>query len=426
MAYYASTLNSMGKTDIFKIKLKEEKPYVVFKGKIINSFTRKALTDKKDYQITVNGLPKDSIKINYDSAKFEIHFPFGAKYSIIPSLKYYKGDTLYKDYSQVKEFKVDTGTLYLDPFKYVTVKGILIQANNGALLPYNESTVVYLDGQDIRTLPNLKADVQLLRSAFNVNLLWGKKYVLQYQSPKFETEADTLDLTNIQEFKEVQVQLKGTRIKEVAPVLAATVTGTVINQKTGKPLTGKSSFQIWVNESPNETTTYDPETGKYSLVLPLGNAYLLNPKLERFISTSEFINLTNEKVSIKIYKDLLLAPIEVGQAIRMENIFFASGKAILDPKSYPELDRFANILKENKFLKVEIAGHTDNVGDPAKNMQLSRWRARAVLLYLQDKGVPVEQATFNGYGQTKPVADNKTPKGRALNRRVEFVIKDID
>lgn len=426
-AIYASNKGAKGGSDLYKIKLKEEKPYVEVVGYVYNSFTGALFKKKKDFAIQVDGLPKDSVKIKYDSSKFEIHFPFGKSYKVIPKYDYYIGDTLKLDYSQVKEYTKEEKNLYLDPYKYVSVKGYMVESISGVLINYDNKTQLFLNDTRLDSVVGLKYKVDLLKSSYQMNLQWGKDYKIQFKSPKYITQSDTINLTSINEYQEIEKKLLGDKIieKVVVEVFMATVTGKIINKKTQKPIINNPNISVIVDQIPNPDFMINQTTGEYTLVLPLSKSYGINSKLDKYIATSELVDLTNEKTKIKVIKDLLLSPIEVGQAIRMNNIFFQSGKAILDPKSFPELDKFAQILKDNPGIKVEIAGHTDNVGKKDKNMQLSRWRARSVEQYLEKKGLPADQVTFNGYGDTKPVADNKTPKGKALNRRVEFVIKEI-
>ena len=121
-------------------------------------------------------------------------------------------------------------------------------------------------------------------------------------------------------------------------------------------------------------------------------------------------------------RDLVLAPIEVGQSVKINNINFETGKSILKKESFEELDRVVNFLNTNKTIKIQIQGHTDNVGKPDKNLQLSKARAKAVIEYLSAQGIDPVRLTSEGFGQNVPVADNKTTAGKALNRRVEFKI----
>src|SRR5579871_454660 len=107
-----------------------------------------------------------------------------------------------------------------------------------------------------------------------------------------------------------------------------------------------------------------------------------------------------------------------------KNIFFATGSFKLLPKSYKSLNEVAKILKDDPNLKLNISGHTDNVGKPEKNQLLSENRAKAVLTYLTEKGgVDASKLAAAGYGDTKPIASNKTAAGKAKNRRVELDLK---
>ncbi|MFN0034992.1 MAG: OmpA family protein [Saprospiraceae bacterium] len=93
------------------------------------------------------------------------------------------------------------------------------------------------------------------------------------------------------------------------------------------------------------------------------------------------------------------------------------------PESLAELERLAQLLAENPTLKIQINGHTDNVGDDAFNQNLSEARAKAVHDYLLSKSVSSERLRFKGFGETKPiVGSNDTPEGRTRNRRTEFVV----
>lgn len=107
-------------------------------------------------------------------------------------------------------------------------------------------------------------------------------------------------------------------------------------------------------------------------------------------------------------------------AFAARNIQFETGKATIKPVSYKILDEVASILKEYPYYDVNVDGHTDNVGKPASNLKLSQERAAAAVAYLVSKGIPANRLVSAGYGDTKPVADNKTAAGRAQNRRVEF------
>jgi OOP family OmpA-OmpF porin len=110
--------------------------------------------------------------------------------------------------------------------------------------------------------------------------------------------------------------------------------------------------------------------------------------------------------------------------IRLQNINFDTGRASILPESEPVLDEVGNILARWPELKIEIGGHTDSQGSAAKNAQLSKDRARAVLEYLTSKFPELDSSQFTtvGYGASKPIANNTTQLGRSKNRRVEFKV----
>ena len=120
-----------------------------------------------------------------------------------------------------------------------------------------------------------------------------------------------------------------------------------------------------------------------------------------------------------------LVVVESGQIVILKQVFFATNKDTILKQSYPVLDAVATALKAFPHLKkVRVEGHTDNVGKADYNTDLSDRRAKSVMAYLIVKGVEATRLDAKGFGPSKPIADNKMVKGRALNRRVDFVIVD--
>ncbi len=108
--------------------------------------------------------------------------------------------------------------------------------------------------------------------------------------------------------------------------------------------------------------------------------------------------------------------------IPLNNVLFETGKANLKRSSSKELNKLVDGFKKNPALTVEIAGHTDNVGDDQYNLELSEKRAQAVVNYLLSKGVEASRLTGKGYGESQPIADNNSNSGKAKNRRIEMII----
>ncbi len=115
-------------------------------------------------------------------------------------------------------------------------------------------------------------------------------------------------------------------------------------------------------------------------------------------------------------------PPEKGKSLVLKHVTFEQSSYILLPASYPELDKLADFLQKNPTVNVEIAGHTDNVGDPRLNLALSENRAKVVRHYLIQKGISEQQIVARGYGGTQPLTSNADENERARNRRVELII----
>ena len=105
-----------------------------------------------------------------------------------------------------------------------------------------------------------------------------------------------------------------------------------------------------------------------------------------------------------------------------ETIFFETGRATIKPVSFALLDEVARALEDHPSIRIRIEGHTDSQGKDRYNLKLSRARAAAVRKYLIGRGIAKRRMVSEGYGETRPISDNRTAEGRAENRRVEFVI----
>jgi len=112
------------------------------------------------------------------------------------------------------------------------------------------------------------------------------------------------------------------------------------------------------------------------------------------------------------------------QVKQSATINFGNAEAVILPDSYGILDRLVNVVKQCSAFEINIEGHTDSSGSAAFNQRLSQDRASAVVDYLVSKGVSRAQMVAQGFGETRPIGDNSTPEGKALNRRIEFTIKN--
>ena len=105
-----------------------------------------------------------------------------------------------------------------------------------------------------------------------------------------------------------------------------------------------------------------------------------------------------------------------------QNVLFRTGQAIIDTSSFGLLNDILQVLQDAPDMRLRIEGHTDSEGGEATNLELSRERAVAVRKYLVKEGIDPERLIASGFGETRPIDTNRTPRGRSVNRRVEFHI----
>jgi outer membrane protein OmpA-like peptidoglycan-associated protein len=167
-------------------------------------------------------------------------------------------------------------------------------------------------------------------------------------------------------------------------------------------------------------------TGDFLVCLPTDDEYALTVSKEGYLFYSENISLAGENSSTDpLIKDVPLEPIRIGAKMVLKNIFFETDKYDLKESSKIELNRLVELLNTNPGLKLEIGGHTDNIGTPEYNQTLSENRAKTVNQYLVDSGINQTKLIYKGYGETSPVDTNDTAEGRANNRRTEFKVVEI-
>jgi outer membrane protein OmpA-like peptidoglycan-associated protein len=185
-----------------------------------------------------------------------------------------------------------------------------------------------------------------------------------------------------------------------------------------------ADIEITINSTGEVYTSLksNSSTGKFLLSLPAGKNYGISVAAEGYLFHSENFDLPKGDGFNLVNKDIELKNIKVGSNIALRNVFFNSGKWDVKSDSYAELDRLVALLSDIPSLKIELSGHTDNVGSVSFNELLSQRRADAVVNYLVGKGVDKKRLSAKGYGQSKPVDSNNTAEGRALNRRTEFEI----
>ncbi|WMJ72852.1 OmpA family protein [Cytophagaceae bacterium ABcell3] len=169
--------------------------------------------------------------------------------------------------------------------------------------------------------------------------------------------------------------------------------------------------------------TSNSSSGNYVVILPAGRNYGLAIEAEGYAFFSKNIDIPDLETYEEITDQVALNPLVKGSVIVLRNVFFDTDKADLRKESIAELNRLAQMLKEEeKVKKVEIGGHTDSDGEAEHNLKLSKERAKSVYEYLISIGVNEKMLSYKGYGETKPQVPNDSPKNKQLNRRTEISV----
>lgn len=221
-------------------------------------------------------------------------------------------------------------------------------------------------------------------------------------------------------------------VKEVTTALPAiqveqtvNLVGKVKDSETGEPVLAKIDLMDLSSEKIIGTTASSDLDGSYKIKLPSKKSYMIGLRATGFLADTRRIDVP-ENWSKEVYNlNVDLIRVKVGKKVVLKNIFFESGKSVLTPGSYTELERLLNIMKENGQIKIEISGHTDLTGTESLNLALSEARAKTVVEYMVQNGIDRSRINFKGYGSSQPIADNASSSGRAKNRRVEFKILEF-
>ena len=201
--------------------------------------------------------------------------------------------------------------------------------------------------------------------------------------------------------------------------------GTITDAKKKKPIIAKLDL-IDVDGSQVVASTLSDSTGAYRIRLPQLKKYGVEIHAKDYMLFLDVVTVPAKLPTREFNKNFTLAKVEAGTKIVLKNIYFETGKAVLTKESNVELDKVVAFLKENPDIKVEISGHTDNVGTQYSNQKLSEARAKSVVTYLVNNGIPQEKLVYKGYGFAQPIAPNTTAAGKKLNRRVEFKILSVE
>jgi len=210
------------------------------------------------------------------------------------------------------------------------------------------------------------------------------------------------------------------------PVKTSYLKATVLNAKTNQPV--QNAVLNLIDLSANKTILQKntDEDGNVLSVLPANQLLGVFIEQKGFLTYSENFQIEESSADKPQLLTIKLTPIQVGSTTVLKNVFFDFNAFQLLATSYTELDKLADMLTQNPKLKIELSGHTDDIGEDKFNLTLSQNRANAVKEYLVKKGISSERIQAKGYGKTKPLVPNTNEENRKQNRRTECVIIGVE
>ena len=205
-------------------------------------------------------------------------------------------------------------------------------------------------------------------------------------------------------------------------VTSVNVGGIVRDVKTNRPISATIDYQLSSSKQVIDSVQSFASTGLYRMTLPKGQVYTFTTSARGYLSANDFLDLSKTSGGQKVTKDIYLTPIAVGDKIVLKNIYFEVSKSNLLPASYAELNKLVSMMQDNPMMVIRLEGHTDVVGDPEANLELSQDRVDACETYLVKQGIPSARIEATGFGDTKPIVKKGTDEERKVNRRVEFLV----
>jgi OOP family OmpA-OmpF porin len=198
-----------------------------------------------------------------------------------------------------------------------------------------------------------------------------------------------------------------------------TAEGKVVDAVTHRGIKAK----IFYKSYPTGGITGRFNDSTFSFPIFGSSKYQITADAEGYITGNALIDPKDIDANRKVTREILMT--RKGETIVLDHLIFEQGKAIISKESFSSLDELVAMMKENTKLVIQLEGHTDNQGNPSKNMDLSQDRVDNVKKYLVSKGIDKDRVKTKAFGGTKPLLNANTPEARAKNRRVEMrILKD--
>ena len=252
-------------------------------------------------------------------------------------------------------------------------------------------------------------------------------YSITFLEPKYKPkpkpviakaeEAPKPELPKHEEYVDPEIEAR--KLAKVVTLLK----GKVIDEQNAAPLSAVISLVDNVTNKVITRISSNPASGEFELVIPHGGNYGVSTEKNGYLFNSINFNVPQFAEYQEIDTHIIMVKAEIGSKVVLRNVFFDIGKSDLKAESIAEVENIRKLLNSDMQLRVQINGHTDNVGNAASNKALSLKRATSVVSYLVKNGVSADRLTAKGYGSERPIVSNDDEEGgREINRRTEIEI----
>ncbi len=399
--------DSYGGLDIYEIKLDSRIPFKLL-GSVTDVQTGKVLPAAVNIYNGLTGKLINSVKVDSTAEVYMTDFDDAGNYFIQVDYKGYKSQTErvicpdVKHATVVQDFALEA---LRHPF---TLVGRITDTDKGT--PVKAALTFKLAADQDSVIGRAVSD----SVSGNYTITFGDKHnmVIMVDADDYFSTEEPLSAQN--EPKSViskDIRLKRSKIDY-------TLTGRITDETGNIPVKAALSFFYPGKNDPFNIVISDSIDGKFTAVIDNPGPFEIEVDAAGYIFVNEVYQFPEGQTFTA--RNFSLKKIETGVKVVINNILFNSGKATLKPESFAELNKLVTLLQQNPNTRIEVSGHTDNVGSAAINKRISKARALAVKNYLVSRGIEQDRIEYQGYGFDQPIAPNDTEEGRAKNRRVEL------
>lgn len=204
------------------------------------------------------------------------------------------------------------------------------------------------------------------------------------------------------------------------PFQASYVAGSVVDSLSGRPLEAYVEIIRLSDQASVFKSRTLPADGSFLTSLPRNERYALQVQKNGYLFHSQHFDLNTDTANTRYL--VSLSPLQSGREVVLQNVFFAPNESLLDTFSRTEISKLAEFLSQNLEIRLEIQGHTDDIGSEVANLELSSKRAKSVYDALLVHGIDPKRLSYKGYGESRPISENESLSGKSKNRRTSFVV----